>query len=63
MRFSIEVEYEIGDNVYCKTDMEQSTGLVLGYRITNLGVEYIVSLNSETMIFNPLELSPIKTIY
>ena len=63
MKFSIEVEYEIGDNVYCKTDMEQSPGLVLGYRITNLGVEYIVSLNSETMIFNPLELSPFKTIY
>ncbi|MGV0921892.1 hypothetical protein ACTS94_16345 [Empedobacter falsenii] len=63
MKFSIKVEYEIGDNVYCKTDMEQSPGLVLGYRITNLGVEYIVSLNSETMIFNPLELSPIKTIY
>ncbi|MEG0697177.1 hypothetical protein [Algoriella sp.] len=63
MKFSIEVEHEIGDNVYCKTDMEQSPGLVLGYRITNLGVEYIVSLNSETMIFNLLELSPIKTIY
>jgi len=63
MKFSIEVEYEIGDVVYSKTDMDQKLGIVLGYEITNLGVQYIVSLNSETMIFNPLELSPIKTIY
>lgn len=63
MRFSIDVEYKINDTVYCRTDVEQNPGLVLGYRITNLGVEYIVSLNSETMIFNPLELSSVKTIY
>ncbi|MGV0854779.1 hypothetical protein ACTS9E_04185 [Empedobacter brevis] len=63
MKFSIEVEYEIGDVVYSKTDMDQKLGIVLGYEITNLGVQYIVTFNSETSIFNPLELSPIKTIY
>ncbi|WP_353166703.1 hypothetical protein [Empedobacter brevis] len=63
MKFSIEVEYEIGDVVYSKTDMDQKIGIVLGYEITNLGVQYIVTFNSETNIFNPLELSPIKTIY
>ncbi|MGV0828304.1 hypothetical protein ACTS9C_05320 [Empedobacter brevis] len=63
MKFSIEVEYEIGDVVYSKTDMDQKLGIVLGYEITNLGVQYIVTFISETNIFNPLELSPIKTIY
>jgi len=63
MNITINVNHRIGDLVYHVTDQMQNIGIVLGYEITNLGVQYLVSFESETKVYNPLELSKEKTIF
>lgn len=60
--FSIEVEFEIGQTVYCKTDPEQRERIVIGYVAYKKSVLYRCVQCESTNDFLGLELTDEKDV-
>ena len=52
--------YNFGDIVFCKTDVEHSPGMVVGYVITPKEFLYTVSFNGSSKDFYSFEISSDK---
>ena len=53
----MKANYNIGDYVYLKTDIDQYQRLVTGYTVRMYGTIYILSLGSEETSHHELEIS------
>ena len=53
----MKANYNIGDYVYLKTDIDQYKRLVTGYTVRTDGVLYLLSLGSEETSHHELEIS------
>ena len=53
----IKINFNIGDYVYLKTDIDQYKRLVTGYTVRTDGVLYLLSLGSEETSHHELEIS------
>lgn len=60
LKLTFEFEYLIGDTVYLVTDPEQLPHLVIGYRIMEDSIRYLVSYMSHSEYYTTLELSKIR---
>lgn len=57
-----EVEYEIGDMVYIKTDPDQNRAQVQGYQIDKNGLMYDVTRNAMAFLCYGFELTREKDV-
>ena len=53
----MKANYNIGDYVYLKTDIDQYKRLVTGYTVRTDGILYLLSLGSEETSHHELEIS------
>tara|TARA_R110000824_G_scaffold146056_2_gene314721 strand:- start:1322 stop:1519 length:198 start_codon:yes stop_codon:yes gene_type:complete len=53
----VKINFNIGDYVYLKTDIDQYKRLVTGYTVRTDGVFYLLSLGSEETSHYELEIS------
>jgi len=53
----MKANYNIGDYVYLKTDIDQYKRLVTGYTVRTDGVLYLLSLGPEETSHHELEIS------
>lgn len=59
-RFHIP-EYELGDIVYLRTDPDQLPRIILGYRVYDKNISYILTHNNNESYNQPIEFSSHKT--
>ena len=53
----MKANYNIGDYVYLKTDIDQYKRLVTGYTVRTDGILYLLSFGSEETSHHELEIS------
>jgi hypothetical protein len=55
-RYEIETKFEIGQEVYMRTDNDGITCIVTGLEVRKTGVRYIVAVQGEEIPFYDFEL-------
>ena len=58
----IDNNYEIGDEVYLKTDIDQLKRIVTELRITPNGIKYLLSISTDETIHYDMEFSKEKDV-
>lgn len=62
MKKTIEIQYDIGDVVYLKTDTEQYERIVVGITIRPIGIVYQLAYEDDESSHYEIEMSDTKDV-
>lgn len=62
MKVTFDAEFKRGDILYRRNDPDQYKGVVMGYRLVDGIVSYVISFPDSTSYYSPEELSDVEDI-